>query len=121
MAVRFYMDAHVRGEVTEQLRLRGVDVLTAQEDGRDRTPDNELLRRAHELGRVLVTQDHRFRAMAEEWQATGEEFSGLAFANQNSVSIGQLVNDLYLIAEASEPDEWRNWVQYLPLRSKPRR
>lgn len=33
MPVRLYMDVHIRGAVTRQLRLRGVDVLTAQEDG----------------------------------------------------------------------------------------
>jgi len=33
MAVGLYMDVHVRRAVTVGLRLRGVDVLTAQEDG----------------------------------------------------------------------------------------
>ena len=32
MSVRLYMDVHVRRAVTAGLRLRGVDVLTAQED-----------------------------------------------------------------------------------------
>ncbi len=30
MAVALYMDVHVHAAVTEQLRRRGVDVLTAQ-------------------------------------------------------------------------------------------
>lgn len=33
MSVKLYMDVHVRRAVTDGLRLRGVDVLTAQEDG----------------------------------------------------------------------------------------
>jgi hypothetical protein len=33
MSVRLYMDVHVRRAVTEGLRMRGVDVLTAQDDG----------------------------------------------------------------------------------------
>ena len=57
MTLAFYMDVHVRREVTEGLRLRGIDVLTAQEDGTDRFPDPELLDRALELGRVLYSQD----------------------------------------------------------------
>ena len=33
MGVKLYMDVHVRRAVTQGLRLRQVDVLTAQEDG----------------------------------------------------------------------------------------
>ena len=32
MSVRLYADVHVRRAVTEGLRLRGIDILTAQED-----------------------------------------------------------------------------------------
>lgn len=39
------------------LRLRGVDVLTAQEEKHRTGPDNVLLDRATELGRVLFSQD----------------------------------------------------------------
>ena len=41
--IRLYMEVHVRREVTVGLRLRGVDVLTAQEDGAARLADAELL------------------------------------------------------------------------------
>lgn len=33
MSVAFYMDEHVPRAISVGLRLRGVDVLTAQEDG----------------------------------------------------------------------------------------
>lgn len=33
MSLRLYMDANVPRAIAEGLRLRGVDVLTAQEDG----------------------------------------------------------------------------------------
>jgi predicted nuclease of predicted toxin-antitoxin system len=51
------MDVHVRRAVTIALRLRAVDVLTAQEDGAAEADDKRLLDRATELGRVLVSQD----------------------------------------------------------------
>lgn len=57
MSTKIFMDVHVRRAVTEGLRLRGVDVLTAQEDGTRRLADPLLLDRANELGRVLFTQD----------------------------------------------------------------
>ena len=56
------MDVHVPGQVTRGLRLRGVDVLTAQEDGTTTFPDPDLLDRATALGRVLFTQDILFAA-----------------------------------------------------------
>ena len=51
------MDVHVRRAVTVALRLREVDVLTAQEDGSQRLADPELLDRATALDRVLFSQD----------------------------------------------------------------
>ena len=35
MSIKLYMDVHVRRAVTRGLRLRDVDVITAQEDGTD--------------------------------------------------------------------------------------
>ena len=55
MSVHLYMDVHVRRAVTAGLRLRGVDVLRAQEDGTGGLPDLALLNRATELGRILFT------------------------------------------------------------------
>lgn len=51
------MDVHVPRAITEGLRLRGIDVLTAQQDGATRLSDPELLDRATALGRILSTQD----------------------------------------------------------------
>ncbi len=109
------MDVHVPHAITEQLRLRQVDVLAATEEGTTRLPDHELLELASKLGRVVFTHDHRFRAMAEQWQREGRQFAGLAFGPAEGASIGQYVRDLELIAKASEPAEWRNTVMYLPL------
>ena len=57
MAVGIYMDVHIPRAVTNGLRLRGVDVLTAQEDGTITMTDSELLDRASELNRILYSQD----------------------------------------------------------------
>jgi predicted nuclease of predicted toxin-antitoxin system len=57
LSVLLYMDHHVPAAITEGVRRRGVDARTAEEDGTKRLPDPELLDRATELGRVLLTQD----------------------------------------------------------------
>ena len=74
MPVQLYLDVHVDKAIHDQLRLRGVDVLRAQDDGAAETPDNELLQHVTELGRILFTQDVRFKALAEAWQRQGKRF-----------------------------------------------
>ena len=57
MSVKLYMDVHIRRAVTFGLRLRGIDVLTAQEDGSAELTDPELLDRANKLERIIFSQD----------------------------------------------------------------
>jgi hypothetical protein len=47
------MDQHVPRAISVGLRLRGVDVVTAFEDGASEMNDSELLNRASELGRTF--------------------------------------------------------------------
>jgi hypothetical protein len=115
MAVPLYMDVHVPQAITDQLRRCGVEVITASDDLAERFSDGAILDRARTLGRLLFTQDIRFKALAERWQREGRPFAGLAFAHQLHATIGELVTDLELIALASEPEEWLNVVQYLPF------
>lgn len=110
------MDVHVRRAVTEGLRLGGIDVLTAQEDGRRRLADPLLLDRAGELNRLLFTQDDDLLREAKLRQQSGIEFAGIVYAHQLNISIGECVDDLEIIAGASELSEWINRVEYLPLK-----
>src|SRR5436309_2694847 len=107
MSVPLYMDVHVHAAVTEQLRRRSVDVLTAQDDGADQLPDDQLLARSTALGRVLFTHDIRFKALAEDWQRQANSFAGLVWGHPMRLTIGRMVLDLELIAKATEPAEWQ--------------
>lgn len=62
------MDEQVPRQITAGLRLRGVDVLTVQEDERLGTPDPILLDRATELQRVMFSRDDDFLAEAHRPQ-----------------------------------------------------
>ncbi len=115
MAIALYMDVHIPQAITTQLRRRNVDVLTAQEDETFELSDDQLLERVTVLGRVLFTQDIRFRALAENWQREGKPFAGLIFGHQLGGTIRQFVKDLELIAQASDPEDWQNMVEYIPL------
>jgi hypothetical protein len=111
-----YLDVHVRQAITMGLRLRGVDVLTAQEDGARRLSDDLLLDRATALGRVLFSQDEDLLREAAQRQERGVPFKGVIYAHQLKVTIGQCIRDLELLAHAGAPEDFANRVQYLPLR-----
>ena len=106
MPIPFYMDVHVHGAVTEQLRRRGVDVLTSQEDSTDRLPDDQLLHKSAALGRILVSYDIGLKALAEDWQRQQTPFGGLIWCHPMRLTIGQIATDL---------SEWQNVVSHLPL------
>lgn len=90
-------------------------MVRAQEDGTAELSDPALLDRATELERVLVTQDEDFLKDASRRQRAGETFFGIVYAHQGYVTIGECVTDLEVIAKGSEPQEWIDRVEHLPL------
>jgi hypothetical protein len=115
MATRLYMDVHVPQSISDQLRRRGADVITAIEDGLQAAPDDELLERARQLGRVIFTQDIRFMVLVQTWQRQHRSSADLLFGHQLGGTIGQYVRDLELIVTASEQEEWMDVVERLPF------
>ncbi|MFB3920505.1 MAG: DUF5615 family PIN-like protein [Terriglobia bacterium] len=110
------MDVHVPLAVAAAFRLRGVDVLTAQEDGAGEFDDSKLLDRALALRRVLVTQDTDLLVEAARRQRRAIPFAGVLYAPQLEITIGQLVRDLEVIARATNFEDWANSVEFLPLK-----
>ena len=115
MAIALYMNQHVPRAITLGLRLRGVDVITANEDDASDMDDPELLDQAGDLERVLFTQDDDLLAEATRRQREGIPFRGVIYAHQLRVSIGTCVHNLDIIAKAGEPEDLLNRVEFLPL------
>jgi uncharacterized protein with PIN domain len=115
MSVPFYFDQHVPVAIAHALRLRGVSVLTASQDGHDRSDDEPLLLRATASGRILFTQDEDLLAIAHRFQIEDRHFAGLVYPHQMRVSIGRCIVDLEIIAKASSVTEMANRVEFLPL------
>ncbi len=116
MSLKLYMDVHVRRPVTTGLRLRQVDVLTAQEDNAARLPDPLLLDRAMESGRVLFSQDDDLLKEAVRRQKEGGHFAGLVYGHQLNITIRHCIEDLELLARAYDPQDMVDRIVYLPLR-----
>lgn len=115
MPVRLYFDHNVNLAVTHGLRLRGLDVLTALEDGAHRLPDPDLLDRATELGRVLVSSDRDLVIEARRRQRASVAFAGVFFVPQ-ALAVGSCVEQLELLAGAGEAQEFTDSLVFLPLR-----
>jgi hypothetical protein len=115
VSLPLYMDVHVPLAITRGLRRRGVEVLTSQQDDTAQLPDDQLLTRAAQLGRLLFTRDQDLLAEAAKCLRNGTPFATVIFARQLDVSIGQCIADLEIIAKSATPEEAMNQVVYLPL------
>lgn len=113
--INLYMDVHIPKAITTGLRIRGVDVITAQEDNAATLPDHSLLNRATELQRALFTFDDDLLREAQRRQSDGLHFAGVIYTRFLKVSIGECISDLELIAKSGEPEDMLNSVEFLPL------
>lgn len=115
MTLALYMDHHVPVSIAAGLRRRGIDVLTAYEDGSHEWEDADLLDRATVLQRVPFTQDDDLLAEAARRQRNGTLFYGVIYGHQQRISVGRCVQDLELIVRICTADDVINDVLYLPI------
>ena len=102
--------------------LRGVlrrnpdlDIVRVQDVGLSGSPDPEILAWAAKEQRLVLTHDvSRMTRYAYERVEAGESMPGV-FEVPRSARLGQVIEDLLLIAEMSGEEEWENQVRYLPL------
>jgi predicted nuclease of predicted toxin-antitoxin system len=106
--IRFHLDEHVAHAIADGLRRRGADVTTTTDAGLLGGSDQQQLAYALATGRVFFTEDLDLLALAR-----GTEHAGLAYCDQNTRTIGQIVRALELLWEVYEPEEMRNRVEYI--------
>ena len=107
--IQFYMDQHYPGPVTEGLRRRGIEVLTAQEAGRCSLSDVEQLDFATREEWVMVTFDSDYVALHQ----SGMFHAGIAWCPQQKYGIGMLIQLLELLHGIADRDQMRNHLEYL--------
>lgn len=113
--IALYMDENVKRAITSGLEKRGIDVLRVQDDGYAGRDDRDVLDRSTELGRVLFSQDDDLLREATHRQRQGNEFSGVIYAHQVTVPIGRCIEDLIILAQAGNMDDFAGRVYFLPL------
>jgi hypothetical protein len=116
--IRFAADEDLDNHIVRALRRRLVDVdlVTVQEAGRAGTIDRDVLMWAGTDGRVLLSHDaSTMTAAAYARLERGEVMPGVIIIPQ-SLSIGQAVEELLLVASLSTREDWDGQVRFLPIR-----
>jgi len=110
------MDEHVPKAITIGLRLRGIDVLTVQEDNFLSKSDSELLDKAGYLKRTVFSHDDDLLVEATKRQRAGQIFYGVIYAHHLKVSIGTCIKDIEILSKFGDLEEIKNQVIFLPLK-----
>lgn len=97
------------------LRQRGIDVLLSAEDGTETFSDSDLWERAESLDHIVVTQDQDFLSLAQMKTDNEQPHPGLVFCRMSNVALGELADDLELIAQAMSLDELTSAILWVPM------
>ena len=109
MPICFHLDEHISAQIAAGLRRRNIDVTTTAEVNLIGATDLAQIEFAASSGRVLVTQDDDFLQL----HAQGMAHAGIAYCQQQSMSIGEMLRRLILIHDLLSPEELVGRVEFL--------
>jgi hypothetical protein len=64
----------------------------------------------------MVSRDQDMLAHATRFMSAGIEFTGLIYAHQLGITIGQFIADLELLCLVEDSEYVRNRIEWLPLK-----
>jgi hypothetical protein len=119
VTVRFLADEDIDFDIVEGLRSRdpSIDILDVKTAGLRGSDDPALLALAAQQNRILISHDRNTmtRHFCERL-ASGESSPGLFIVPKRPSAIGETIEWLLLVWAASQSEEWRDQIVYLPLR-----
>jgi hypothetical protein len=95
--------------IADGLRRRAIDVTTTVDAGLVGATDMAQIQFANASRRILVTQDDDFLRL----HAEGVAHAGIAYCQQQSMSIGELLRSLILVHDLLSPEEMAGRVEFL--------
>jgi Domain of unknown function (DUF5615) len=116
MKVRFQADADLNAEIVAGMLRREprIDFQSADEARLRGVPDQGMLSPAAEDGRILVMHDRRTMPRHFAELIREHSSSGVSIIGQN-VSVRAAIEDLLIMWDASDSEEWRNLIVTLSL------
>jgi predicted nuclease of predicted toxin-antitoxin system len=117
--LRFLLDQDVYHLTAAFLRSLGHDVMTAGEAGLSRAADDEILRAARSLDRILVTRDKGYGALLFE---TGQESAGAILLRMDPKTMDVVHGELARCFQEHSGLDWSNaFIVIEPSRHRLRR
>jgi hypothetical protein len=116
--LRLAADVNFNNDIVRGLLRRrpDVDIVRVQDVGLSEADDPTVLEWAAQEGRILLTHDvATMTRYAYERVEAGKPMPGV-FEVSRSVPVGVAIEDILLLAECSQDDEWEGQIRYLPLR-----
>jgi len=115
-AYKLYLDQMLRLEVAQALKDEGHDVLRASEVGQARADDYQILQKAIDENRILVTLDEHFG----DWVILPlSKHSGVIRLKINPTTSKNAINLLLPFLRLHSSDQFKNYLVILsPKRSK---
>lgn len=110
-------DENFNGDIVRGLLLResGLDLVRVLDAGLSGMDDPGILAWAAENRRIVLTHDRAtMPAHAYDRVRDGQSMSGV-FAVSDRLPVAQVIQEVLLMNECSEPTEWNGHVAYLPL------
>lgn len=107
--LRFYLDENVSVEVARQLQARGIDVVTVRDLRLLGDSDENHLKRAKNMGRILCTYDTDYVQLA----VSGIDHAGIVLGQPELHYIGEWVKWIALMHAVYTPEEMINRLEYL--------
>lgn len=96
-------------------REPAVEFLRVRDLGMEKARDHQILEYAQRELLLVVSHDvNTMPAAAYLRSAKGESFPGLLMVRQ-SLAVGKVIDDLLLIWSATELEEWKGQVVFLPI------
>lgn len=116
MRVRFQADADLDGRILRGLRRAApeIDIRTASDAGLAGLEDPEVLRVSADSGRVLVSQDRGTMPGHFVRYVSNAQSPGVILLRE-AVPIATAIEELMLIWNASDAEEWINRLIWIPL------
>lgn len=114
---RLLADEDLRGDIVRAVRRKAPEVLltTVLEQGWSSESDDSILDNAWQQQWIVISHDvNTMKAAAERRIVDGRGIHGLFLAPQRR-AVTLVADCLVLIAEASEFEEWRDRIVYLPF------
>jgi len=121
--IKYLIDADLPRALFHGLvrRLPDLDVRRVQQVGLSSATDPEILAFGASEGRITISRDKSTMFdFAAERVKYGEPMPGLLlvrpnFARRQGSGLGEVIDELVLIADCSDAEEWMGVIQFIPF------